>query len=108
MDKYLASEGLFSKLMPVDMGQSSKGNGLINADKIYDNAIHKFEWSNINKLEHFDVDSNQYYEGWIYPNIYTDGMQALVNQGKLKEAREFALKAYYFQPKETKSMRQTY
>ncbi|MCL0301539.1 hypothetical protein M2T11_26580, partial [Escherichia coli] len=49
MDKYLASEGLVSKLMPVDMGQSSKGNGLINADKIYDNAIHKFEWSNINK-----------------------------------------------------------
>lgn len=108
MDKYLASEGLVSKLMPVDMGQSSKGNGLINADKIYDNAIHKFEWSNINKLEHFDVDSNQYYEGWIYPNVYTDGMQALVNQGKLKEARELALQAYDFQPKETKSMRQTY
>ncbi|GEM68235.1 membrane protein [Sphingobacterium mizutaii NBRC 14946 = DSM 11724] len=108
LDKYLASEGLVSKLMPVDMGQSSKGSGLINADKIYDNAINKFEWSNINTLEHFDVDSNQYYEGWIYPNVYTDGMQALVNQGKMKEARQLALQAYDFQPKETKSMRQTY
>ncbi|OYD40598.1 glycosyltransferase family 117 protein [Sphingobacterium cellulitidis] len=108
MEKYLASEGLVSKLMPVDMGQSSNGSGLINAEKIYDNAINKFQWSNINSLEHFDVDSNQYYENWVFPNVYTDGMQTLLNQGKMKEAKELALQAYDFQPKETKSMRQAY
>jgi len=108
MDKYLASEGLVYKLMPVDMGQPADKQSLINADKIYANAIDKFQWSGIKDLNYFDTDSNSYYEGWVYPNVYVDGMQALMNQGKHEKARELALKAYDLQTKEVKTMRQSY
>jgi len=108
MDKYLASEGLVYKLTPVDMGQPSDKLSLVNSEKIYDNAINKFQWSSIKDLKHFDVDSNLYYEGWVYPNVYSDAMQTLVKQGKMEKAKELALRAYDFQPKEVKSMRQTY
>ncbi|WP_099370588.1 protein O-mannosyl-transferase family [Sphingobacterium sp. 1.A.5] len=108
MDKYLASEGLVKKLMPIDMGQASDRSTLVNSDKIHENAINKFNWSSIDYLDHFDVDSNFHYEGWIYPNVYVDGMQTLMMQGKFDKAKDLALQAYDFQPKVVKSMRQVY
>lgn len=108
MDKYLASEGLVHKLVPVDIGQPSERSSLVNVDKLYDNAVNKFEWSSINKLNYFDVDSNQYYENWVYPNVYADGMQNLLKQGDMDKAKQLALKAYEFQPKVSKSMQLSY
>lgn len=108
MDKYLSSEGLVHKLVPVDIGQPSERSSLVNVDKLYDNAVNKFEWSSINKLNYFDVDSNQYYENWVYPNVYADGMQTLLKLGNMDKARKLALKAYEFQPKVSKSMQLSY
>lgn len=108
LDKYLSSEGLVHKLVPVDIGQPSERSSLVNVDKLYDNAVNKFEWSSINKLNYFDVDSNQYYENWVYPNVYADGMQTLLKLGNMDKARQLALKAYEFQPKVSKSMQLSY
>jgi hypothetical protein len=94
--------------MPIDMGQASDRSTLVNSDKIHENAINKFNWSSIDHLDHFDVDSNFHYEGWIYPNVYVDGMQTLMMQGKFDKAKDLALQAYDFQPKVIKSMRQVY
>lgn len=108
LDKYLASEGLVNKLMPVDVGQPNDRPSLVNAEKIYANAMEKFQWSDISDLDYFDVDSNFYYDNWIYSDVYESGMYALVQQGETGKAKQLALKAYAFQPKNVRSARQSF
>lgn len=108
MDKYLASEGLVYRLMPVEVGQETDHPSLLNTDAIYSNAVERFKWKDIKSLDHFDTDSNFIYESYIQPNLYAQGLENLVQQKKLSEAKKLALVAYSHQPKEPKSMRQTY
>ena len=108
MDKYLASEGLVYKLMPIEAGQPEDRPSLVNGDQIYTNVMERFRWSSINSLAYFDVDSNFYYQGWILPEVYEKGMASLLSQGKTDMAKDMALKAYDFQPKQVTSMRHSY
>ncbi|MGH2622318.1 MAG: hypothetical protein ACRDE7_01510 [Sphingobacterium sp.] len=68
----------------------------------------RFQWSPINSLAYFDIDSNFYYQGWILPEVYEKGMVSLLSQGKMEKAKDIALKAYDLQPKEISSMRHSY
>jgi len=108
MDKYLASEGLVYKLMPIEAGQPDDHQSLVNGDQIYSNVMERFQWSPISSLPYFDVDSNFYYQGWILPEVYEKGMASLMSQGKTDMAKDIALRAYEFQPKQVTSMRHSY
>lgn len=108
MDKYMASEGLLYKLMPVEVGQAANAPSLVNTDKIYSNVMDKYRWPNISSINHLDTDSNTFFEGWAYANVYQQGINQLMAQNKTKQARDLALKAYDLQPKRIKSAKLTY
>lgn len=108
MDKYLASEGLVYRLMPVEVGQQADDATLINTEAIYTNAVEKFKWTDIKNLDYFDTDSNFIYDSYVQPNLYAQGLESLLQKNKLPEAKKLALVAYEHQPKEPKTMRQTY
>ncbi|QBR13370.1 DUF2723 domain-containing protein [Sphingobacterium sp. CZ-2] len=108
MDKYLANEGMLLKLMPVEVGQPADDTSLVNTEKLYSNVMEKFKWSDISTLDHFDTDSNKFYENWVFSNVYQQGIAQLMQQENFEHARNLALKAYDFQPKVNRSMRLSY
>ncbi len=108
MDKYLASEGLVYQLMPVDLGQPAKESTLVNTDKIHQHVQKTYAWNDLSKIEHFDTDSNFYYEQWVFPKVYEQGIATLMEKGEVNKAKDLALQAYALQPKDVKSVRQTY
>lgn len=108
MDKYLAAEGLVYRLMPVEMGQAADEPTLTNTEALYANAVKKFKWSDLKKLNFLDTDSNFMYDTYIQPNLYAYGLEALMQEGKVAQAKDLALVAYQHQPKQPKNLRQSY
>ena len=108
MDRYFASEGLVYKLLPVELGQDDGVSSLVNTDRIHHHATKNFQWSGLQELGHLDTDSNVYFENWIYPQVYADGLRSLLQQGQMEKAKELAIAALAFQPTKGGSMRQRY
>lgn len=108
LDRYLASEGLVYKLLPVELGQDADRVSLVNTDRIYQNATSKFQWTTLEHLGHLDTDSNAYFENWIFPEVYMTGLESLVKQNRMDQAKELADRALAFQPSVGGSVRQRY
>ncbi|MFZ4261853.1 DUF2723 domain-containing protein [Sphingobacterium sp. HJSM2_6] len=108
MDKYLASEGLVYQLLPVEVGQPDIESTLVNTDKLYDHVKHTYAWGDISTISHLDTDSNFYYENWVFPKVYQQGLAALMQAGETEKAKDLALKAYDFQPEVIQTVRQAY
>lgn len=108
MDRYLASEGLVYKLLPVELGQDDGVSSLVNTDRIHRHAVDNFQWSGLQEQGQLDTDSNVYFENWVYPHVYVDGLTGLLKQGQMEKAKELAIAAFEFQPASGGSMRQRY
>lgn len=92
LDKYLVSEGFALRLMPVNMPDSA-GQGLVDADAIYDQVMNKYVWGNIKNSPYLDPESYRMI-GLILNSIYSAPADALLAEGKRDEVKALLNKAF--------------
>ncbi|MCL7989413.1 DUF2723 domain-containing protein [Sphingobacterium sp. lm-10] len=108
LDKYLVSEGLVHRLMPVERGQSVEQPTLVNIDTLYENITKKLQWGNLNTLAHLDTDSRFIYENFLYPDVLHLALQELRQQHAMDKAGRVAAIAYRERPMQVHNLSQVY
>ena len=108
LDKYMISEGLVVKMMPVEHAQPEDRSSLVNSGALYSHITEKFKWGNISQVSHFDVDSKFTYENFVLPDIFGVTLKGLMRNQELEKAREVANIAYDAVPRTVSSMTQVY
>ncbi len=108
LNKYLVSEGLVHRLMPVERGQPTEQPTLVNMDTLYENITQKLQWGNLNQLAHLDTDSRFIYENYLYPDVLHLALQELRQQDELDKAGHVAAIAYKERPKQVNNLTQVY
>ncbi|WP_257669017.1 glycosyltransferase family 117 protein [Parapedobacter tibetensis] len=96
LDKYLVSEGLALRLMPVNM-EDNTSQGLVNTDALYDHAMNTYEWGNIKNSLYLDPESYRMIS-LILNNIYSAPSEALIAEGRVEEAQNLLNKALESMP----------
>jgi len=86
LDKYLVSEGLALRLMPINKEQNTT-QGLVNADAIYGHVMNNYVWGNIKKSPYLDPESYRMIS-LILNNIYAAPAEALIAEGRTEEAKK--------------------
>ncbi|MBY0243902.1 MAG: DUF2723 domain-containing protein [Sphingobacteriaceae bacterium] len=98
LDKYLYSEGLALRLLPLkpDTALISKGEELVNTEKMYKNVLQKFKWGGIKDANYLDRQSAD--DVSIFSNIFNNLITALLREGKTEEAKNVVNKYYATMP----------
>jgi len=104
LDKYIVDEGIVRRLMPVSLPGQEDGQLAGNVEKLYQNAVHTFQWGKYGSMNFVDVDSRRLIENFIYPDVYVQASQLLKQQGDLAKAKEVAIKAVELLPKRSYSL----
>ncbi|MFD1769464.1 glycosyltransferase family 117 protein [Sphingobacterium suaedae] len=110
LSKYLVEEGLVKKLMPVRMDgpRVEKPQELVHVDRLYVHATRTFAWGNYATQRFVDVDSRNYMENFVLPDVYARTVQLLSAQGDLRRAKEVAIKAAKLLPTRTYDAKEAY
>ncbi len=108
LSKYLMDEGLVKKLVPVSLDESSGEEAMVNVEKLYDHAVHNFNWGNYGQQAFVDVDSHHYMTNFVLPQVYDRTVRLLREKGDLTKAKDVAIAATNILPKRVYGAEETY
>ncbi|MCJ0742232.1 glycosyltransferase family 117 protein [Pedobacter montanisoli] len=88
LDKYLYSEGLALRLLPLqpDTSALERGETQVNVNPMYDHVMNKFLWGNIKNAKYLDEQSAD--DIAIFNNIFNNLTSELIKAGRLEEAKK--------------------
>ncbi|WP_231425977.1 DUF2723 domain-containing protein [Pedobacter sp. Leaf250] len=98
LDKYLYSEGLALRLMPLkpDTTTSEERSEQLNTPVLYNNVMTKFKWGNMKNATYLDPQSSD--DTFIFTNIFSNLTGSLIKDGKTAEAKKVVEKYYEVMP----------
>ena len=98
LDKYLYSEGLAMRLLPlkVDTTATEERAEQLNTPEMYKNVMTKFKWGNIKTATYLDPQSSD--DTFIFTNIFSSLTGSLIKDGKTAEAKKVVDKYYEVMP----------
>ncbi|OWK72182.1 DUF2723 domain-containing protein [Pedobacter sp. AJM] len=98
LDKYLYSEGLALRLMPLkpDTANNEERAEQLNTPVLYNNVMTKFKWGNMKTATYLDPQSSD--DTFIFTNIFSNLAGSLIKEGKNTEAKKVVDKYYEVMP----------
>ncbi|WP_316800992.1 DUF2723 domain-containing protein [Pedobacter frigidisoli] len=98
LDKYLYSEGLALRLLPLkpDTTTTEDKAEQLNTPALYTNVMTKFKWGNMKTARYLDPQSSD--DTFIFTNIFSNLTGSLIKEGKLGEAKKVVDKYYDVMP----------
>ncbi|KLT66426.1 DUF2723 domain-containing protein [Pedobacter sp. BMA] len=98
LDKYLYSEGLALRLLPLkpDTATTEDKAEQLNTPALYNNVMTKFKWGNMKTATYLDPQSSD--DTFIFTNIFSNLTGSLIKEGKLGEAKKVVDKYYEVMP----------
>ncbi|KQN28550.1 multidrug transporter [Pedobacter sp. Leaf41] len=98
LDKYLYSEGLALRLMPLqpDTTTAEERAEQLNTPVLYNNVMTKFKWGNMKNATYLDPQSSD--DTFIFTNIFSNLAGSLIKEGKTAEAKKVVDKYYEVMP----------
>jgi hypothetical protein len=101
LDKYLYSEGLINRLMPLQADTANRGQ-LASADALYQNLTSKFAFGNIKDARYLDTETQRQVS--IITNVFNTAIRSLISEGKIEEAKKVSNKYFEVMPEQTFGM----
>lgn len=86
LDKYLYSEGLALRLLPIDPSYRADEEQPVNLEPMYNHVMNKFKWGNIKEAKYLDIQSAD--DISIFNNIFNSLTSALIKEGRLADAKK--------------------
>ncbi|MCX2586432.1 DUF2723 domain-containing protein [Pedobacter sp. MR22-3] len=98
LDKYLYSEGLALRLIPLkpDTANNEERAEQLNTPVLYNNVMTKFKWGNMKTATYLDPQSSD--DTFIFTNIFSNLAGSLIKEGKNTEAKKVVDKYYEVMP----------
>jgi len=98
LDKYLYSEGLAMRLLPLkaDTTASEDRPEQLNTPVLYHNVMTKFKWGNMKTAKYLDPQSSD--DTFIFTNIFSSLTGSLIKEGKTAEAKKVVDKYFEVMP----------
>ncbi|WP_343524667.1 DUF2723 domain-containing protein [Pedobacter sp.] len=98
LDKYLYSEGLALRLLPLkaDTTASDDKPEQLNTPVLYNNVMNKFKWGNMKTAKYLDPQSSD--DTFIFTNIFSSLTSSLIKEGKIDEAKKVVDKYFAVMP----------
>ncbi|WP_131538735.1 DUF2723 domain-containing protein [Pedobacter nototheniae] len=99
LDKYLYSEGLAMRLLPLKTDTTSnkeEREEQLNTPVLYNNVMTKFKWGNMKTATYLDPQSSD--DTFIFTNLFTSLSGSLIKEGKTAEAKKVIDKYYEVMP----------
>ncbi|WP_421941220.1 DUF2723 domain-containing protein [Pedobacter sp.] len=98
LDKYLYSEGLAMRLLPLkaDTTATEERTELLNTPVLYNNVMTKFKWGNMKTATYLDPQSSD--DTFIFTNIFSNLSGSLIKEGKTAEAKKVMDKYFEVMP----------
>ncbi|MGM9477819.1 glycosyltransferase family 117 protein [Pedobacter sp. GSP4] len=105
LNKYLYSEGLNKRLLPLKPDTASTEDfDRINIKPLYHNLMNVYGFGNIKNANHLDRQSAD--DVTMFSNMFNGLLNGLINQGKIAEGKSVADKYFEVIPSKFYSMRQ--
>jgi len=86
LDKFLYSEGLAMRLLPLKADTAANRDELINTPALYKNVMDKFKWGNMKTAKYLDPQSSD--DTFIFTNLFNSLAGSLIKEGKNEEAKK--------------------
>ncbi|MGE6220989.1 glycosyltransferase family 117 protein [Nubsella zeaxanthinifaciens] len=87
LDKYLYSEGLALRLLPLDPSKRDDSEEQpINLEPMYEHVMNKFKWGNIKNASYLDSQSAD--DISIFNNIFNSLTTGLIKAGRIEDAKK--------------------
>lgn len=98
LDKYLYSEGLAMRLLPLkaDTTASEDRPEQLNTPVLYNNVMTKFKWGNMKTAKYLDPQSSD--DTFIFTNLFSSLTSSLIKEGKTAEAKKVVDKYFAVMP----------
>ncbi|RLJ72045.1 glycosyltransferase family 117 protein [Pedobacter alluvionis] len=98
LDKYLYSEGLAMRLLPLkaDTTASEDRPEQLNTPILYNNVMTKFKWGNMKTAKYLDPQSSD--DTFIFTNLFSSLTNSLIKEGKTTEAKKVVDKYFAVMP----------
>lgn len=107
LDNYLYTEGLASRLLPLQHQQiaedANTGEQPINIKPMYTNVMDKFKWGNIKNATYLDSQSTD--DVSIFNNLFNNLISGLIKEGNYADAKKVVHKYYEVMPSKIYSLR---
>ncbi|TCD10674.1 DUF2723 domain-containing protein [Pedobacter frigidisoli] len=105
LDKYLYSEGLALRLLPLkaDTTTTDEKAEQLNTPVLYNNVMTKFAWGNMKTATYLDPQSSD--DTFIFTNIFSNLTGSLLKEGKTAEAKKVVDKYYAVMPQKFYGLR---
>ncbi|MFC3560720.1 glycosyltransferase family 117 protein [Pedobacter jamesrossensis] len=105
LKKYLYSEGLNLRLLPLKTDTSKKETyEQVNVKPFYNNVMNNYKWGNIKYANHLDRQSAD--DVTMFTNMFNGLIGGLISEGKIAESQKVIDKYYAVMPDKFYSMRQ--
>jgi pentatricopeptide repeat protein len=92
LDKYLYSEGLALRLLPLKTDSlANDGETPVNLEPMYNHIMNKFKWGNIKNASYLDAQSVD--DVSIFSNMFNNLISGLIKEGRIEDAKK-AFKKY--------------
>lgn len=106
LDKYLYSEGLNKRLLPLkpDTTTDNQGYDIVNIKPMYNNVMNVYSWGNIKNANHLDRQSADDIN--IFSNMFNGLLNGLITDGKITESKNVVNRYYEIMPTKIYGMRQ--
>ncbi len=99
LDKYLYTEGLAQRLLPLKVDTVAKDQDKseqLNASIMYDNLMNKFKWGKMKTASYLDPQSAD--DTFIFTNMFSSLAASLIESEKTNEAKKVVDKFYEVMP----------
>lgn len=98
LDKYLYSEGLAMRLLPLkaDTTASEDRPEQLNTPVLYNNVMTKFKWGNMKTAKYLDPQSSD--DTFIFTNLFSSLTSSLIKEGKTADAKKVVDKYFAVMP----------
>ncbi|TKB99573.1 glycosyltransferase family 117 protein [Pedobacter cryotolerans] len=104
LDKYLYSEGLALRLLPLKTESlSNDGETPINLEPMYNHIMNKFKWGNIKNASYLDAQSVD--DVSIFSNMFNNLISGLIKEGRIEDAKKVFKKYDEVMPTKIYSLR---
>ncbi|MES2448202.1 MAG: DUF2723 domain-containing protein [Bacteroidota bacterium] len=104
LDKYLYSEGLALRLLPLKTDSlSNDGETPINLEPMYNHIMNKFKWGNIKNASYLDAQSVD--DVSIFSNMFNNLISGLIKEGRIEDAKKVFKKYDEVMPTKIYSLR---
>ncbi len=94
---YMQLEGLAYRLVPYRCTSTDDKTGRVNTAIMYENLMHKFRWGNMNNPNIY-MDETNMHNTYFLRNLFVRLADALIFEGKMKEAAEVCDKCVAVMP----------